>query len=146
MPKKSLYIPDTIDQIVSSGEADSYSGRVSYLVTLARDLAFAEVPALTVGEWCAIADANNGTLHTYEHGPATVFRGAWHSVYDSAPECDEKWGVNCEALAKRLAALPLAAQAAVFEIARSFWARGDVVSAAGSYRDAFIALGAKIAE
>lgn len=147
MPKKSLYIPDDIDTaVIAASDAESYSGRVSYLCGIAVQVAVDAAPALSVGQWCAIADALNGYLPSYEQGPAQVLRGCWFNVYDSAPELDAKWRVDCAALARQLGDLPLAAQAGVYEIARAFWRRGDVVSGTGSYSDAFLALGGKVAE
>lgn len=146
MPKKSIYVPDDVDEaIIAASDAESYSGRVAYLATIAVTTAIEAAPALKVGEWCAIADALNGHLPMYEQGAGNVLRSAWHSVFDSGSECDEKWGVDCAELARRLSALPLAAQAGVFEIGRAFWRRGDEVSNHPNYTEAFKALGAKVA-
>lgn len=145
MPKKSLYIPDDIDaNIIAASESESYSARVAYMCGVAHKVALEAAPALSVGEWCSIADALNGHYPSYEQGVNAVLGSAWHSVFDSAPECDEKWGVDCASLARRLLDLPLAAQAGVYEIARAFWRRGDEGSEGATYADVFTALGAKV--
>jgi hypothetical protein len=146
MAKKSLYIPDDIDRdIIAAGEGESYSGRVAYLLTIASKAMQAELPGLHVGEWCAIADALNGHWPSYEQGVPAVLGSAWHSVFDSAPELDAKWKVDCAVLARRLLDMPLTAQAGVYEIARAFWRRGaEVAEDAANYAVVFERLGAPI--
>lgn len=88
----------------------------------------------------------NGHWPSYEQGPKAVFGSAWHSVHDSWLEADQRWGTDCKALAHKLMAMPLAQQAAVFEIcAKRFWSRPDVLNASGNYAEAFKSLGAKLA-
>ncbi|MBK9496550.1 MAG: hypothetical protein IPO08_19000 [Xanthomonadales bacterium] len=143
----SYYLPAPVASILAIGEVDSASGRISHMITLAEMLINEAVPALSVGEWTAIADTLNGHWPSYEQGPRAVFGGAWHSVHDSAPELDAKYEISCRELAHKLMAMPLAEQAAVFEIcAKRFWSRPDVLNASGSYTDVFRALGAKIAD
>lgn len=141
----SYYMPSSVASILAIGEVDSASGRISHMITLAEMLINEAIPPLSVGEWTAVADALNGHWPSYEQGPAMVFGGAWLSVHDSAPELDPKYDISCRALAHKLMAMPLAQQAAVFEIcAKRFWSRPDVLNASGSYADAFRALGAKL--
>ena len=144
MPKKSLYIPSEIDALISAGEAESYSKRCAFLISMAVEMLLANTPELRLGEWCAIADAMNGTHFMYEMGPKGLVHSAWHGVYDSAPECNEKWGVDCEELSKRLRGMTLAEQFAVFEIGRSFWRRRDITNGKKTYQELFQALGARI--
>ena len=143
----SYYLPATVATILAIGEVDSASGRISHMITLAESLINEAVPTLSVGEWTAIADALIGHLPSYEQGPAMVFGSAWHSVHDSAPELDTKYDISCRALAHKLMAMPIAQQAAVFEIcAKRLWSRPDVLNAPGGYADAFRALGATLAD
>lgn len=124
--KRSTYFPDVIEAIISATEADNFSQRASHLIALADALVMPEVPALALAEWLALASALNGHSPAYDKGPRAVFGSAWHSVYDSAPEADAMYGADCRALAHRLQAMPLAAQAAVFEVIKRFWVRvGD---------------------
>jgi hypothetical protein len=143
----SYYLPASVASILAIGEADSASGRISHMIALAEALINEAVPALSVGEWTAVADALNGHWPSYEQGPKAVFGSAWHSVHDSWLEADQRWGTDCKALAHKLMAMPLAQQAAVFEVcAKRFRSRPDVLNASGSYADAFRALGAKLAD
>lgn len=121
--KRSTYFPAVIETIISATEADNFSQRASHLIALADALVMPEVPALSLPEWLALASALNGHYPAYEQGPRAVFGSAWHSVYDSAPEADAQFGVDCKALAHKLQALPLAAQAGVFEVIKRFWSR-----------------------
>ena len=143
----SYYLPAPVASILAIGEVDSASGRISHMITLAEMLVNEAVPTLSVGEWTAIADALNGHWPSYEQGPKAVFGSAWHSVHGSAPELDAKYEISCRALAHKLMAMPLAQQAAVFEIcAKRFWTRTEVLNDSGNHADVFRALGAKIAD
>lgn len=143
--KKSIYLSKKINDSIALGGEDTLSGRVSHLISVADALVSEHCPALTASEWCAIANALNGHWPSYEQGPKSVFGSAWHSLYDSAPEADAMYDVDCKALAHKLQAMPLAAQHAVFEVAaKRFWSRPAVVEAAGNYAAAFRALGAKV--
>ena len=146
MAKHSIHVPEAIETIIAvpDGAAESYSGRVSYLISLADTLAREQMPELTAGEWGAILDANMSTLHQYSAGIQYVLSGLWHNLFDFAPEGDEKWGVDCAALARRMQAMPIGAQAAVFEIVKQFWARLDEVNEAGGYTEALRMLGARL--
>lgn len=145
MPKKSLYVSDETDKIVACRNGESFSGRVGYLLKLGASIAENAAPALALGEWLAIVNALNGHSPNYDHAPPALLRAAWHCLYDTRMECAEQWGVDSVDLAQRLTAMPLSAQAAVFEVAQRFWTRPDVVSAASNYRAALVALGAKVA-
>lgn len=124
--KRSTYFPAVIETIISATEADNFSQRASHLIALADALVMPEVPSLALVEWLALASALNGHYPAYEQGPRSVFGSAWHSVYDSAPDADSQFGVDCKALAHRLQSLPLAAQAGVFEVIKRFLPRvGD---------------------
>ena len=114
MPKKSLYIPDTIDALIGAGEGESYSGRVSYLIMLAHKLASEGGAKLSPPEWTAVSLAVADYLPNYESGVEAVLRGAWHSVFDHALTAKK-----FPDLASRLAQLPLAQQAEIFEQART---------------------------
>lgn len=121
--KRSTYYPPSVATIIAASEGDAFSPRVAHLIVLADALVMPEVPAIPLSEWLALAYALNGHYPAYEQGPRAVFGSAWHSVYDSAPNADSQFGVDCKALAHRLQALPLAAQAGVFEVIKRFWSR-----------------------
>ena len=142
MAKRTTYFSDAVETMIAPSESESFSGRVGFLVSAAHKLATDSCPALTSSEWACIADANNGTLHDYSQGSEAVISGMALNLFDCA--LDEKWGVDCTDLAKRLRSMTFAEQFAVFEIVRSFWLNGDVVSRSKTYRDAFEALGAQV--
>ena len=146
MAKHSIHVPEAIDAIIAvpDGAAESYSGRVAYLISLADTLAREQMPELSASEWGAILDANASTLHQYSAGIQYVLSGLWHNLFDFAPEGDEKWGVDCAALARSMQSQPLGAQAAVFEVVKQFWARLEEVNAAGSYEKALRMLSARL--
>lgn len=124
MPKKSLYIPDTIDAIIDAGEGESYSARVSHLIALAAAAGAADTPEMTFGEWVAVVTAVRDNPTSYERGPEVVFRTAWNGIPDAVDHSVGGWAIDETELARRVKAMPLAAQSAIFEVARRFWAQG----------------------
>lgn len=145
MPKKSLYIPDAIEAIIDAGEGESYSARVSHLIALAGAAAAAETPVLTMGEWVAVVTAVRDNPASYERGPETVFRAAWNGIADAADHSVGGWAFDEVELARRMKALPLAAQAGAFEVARRFWAQGHGAGTPAKVRKALLAVGANVA-
>lgn len=141
--KRSIYLSQQVADTLALSDTDSFSPRVAHLITLADALVMPEVPALALSEWMALASALNGHYPAYEQGPRAVFGSAWHSVYDSAPEADAQFGVDCKSLAHRMQAMPLAAQAGAFEVVKRFWSR--VVDDPQDNEAALRAVGAKIA-
>lgn len=146
--KRATYYSEAVEKMIGIDEsgAESFSGRVGFLVGAACQVAEENRPALTVGEWCALADANNGTISPYEYGVEQVLSGMTLNLYDSAMECDEKWSIDCKETARKIMAMPLPERLAVFEIARRFWHSPDILNSSKGYREAFERLGAKIAD
>lgn len=144
--KRTTYFTDEVQAVlgIDRDGAESFSGRAGFLICAAGIVATENSPELTADEWCAIVDSNNGSLFAYEQGPEVVVRGIIHNVFDSAEEEDEKWGVSCEDLARKLGALTFAEQLAVFEITRAFWTRKEAQEGASGYREIFERLGAKV--
>lgn len=145
--KRTTYYPDAVEGIINvdPDSAESFSGRVGFLIAAAAGIAAASSPELSVNEWCAIADANSGSLFAYEQGPEAVVRGVIHNVFDYAYAGDQQWKISCQNLARKLSELTFAEQLAVFEIARGFWTRKEVQEGASGYREIFERLGAKVA-
>ncbi len=125
MSKRSIYFSAPIERIlcIDDESHESFSGRVSYLITLADMLSREQMPSLTEQEWCAIVYANAGSYHDYSAGVIQVLGGLWHNLFDYATEGDTKWGIDCVALARRMRAMPIGAQAAVFEAVKKYWDR-----------------------
>ena len=81
--------------------------------------------------------------------PATTTRcqRSWKAGFfdhESGPECDEKWGVDCRALARKINGLPLIQKCAAYEVRRRFWVRKDVNDLHDSYAGMLTAHGARI--
>lgn len=124
MPKKSLYIPDAIDRIIDVRPGESYSGRVGYLIALADQIMVDAVPELTNGEWVAVFQAVRQSDPVYERGPEAILRDVWNGIPDAVDHSAGRTTIDEASLMKRLKALPLASQAAAFEVARNFWNSG----------------------
>ena len=144
MPKKSLYIPDTIDAIIDAGEGDSYSARVSHLIALASAASIAETPELTLGEWVAVVTAVRDNPSNYDRGPEAVFRTAWNGIADAADHSVGGWAFDEVELGRRMKSMSLAGQAGAFEVARRFWAQGHGVGTPGKVRKALESVGARV--
>ena len=145
--KRTTYYPDSIEAIINVAPdgVESFSRRVGFLIAAAERAAAENSPELTVNEWCALVDANNGSLYSYEQGPEAVVRGVIHNVFDYAYAGNAQWEVSCEDLARKLSGLSFSQQLAVFEIVRGFWTRKEVQEGAAGYREIFERLGAKVA-
>lgn len=111
MPKKSLYIPDAIEsEIITARPYESYSGRVSFLLTAAGVMAAAAMPdEFSAAEIATVADALDGHAPQYDAGVEAVLQQAWFRVFQAS---------DGRELSARLAGLPLPAQLAVFERVR----------------------------
>lgn len=121
--KKATYFSDAAMAAIAPDERglESFSGRVGFLITAGVAAASEACPALTRNEWLALADANNGTVLDYSIGYEHPISGVTLNLYDSAPELDEKWGISCADLARRIRGMPLVEQLAIFEVVRRFW-------------------------
>ncbi|MDY0036710.1 MAG: hypothetical protein RBS05_12445 [Zoogloea oleivorans] len=121
--KKTIYFSDEALAAVAPDERgiEGLSGRVGFLLTVASAIEKEACPALLKNEWLALADANNGTAVEYSFGFEHPITGVTLNLADAAPDLDEKWQVSCVDLARRIRAMPLAQQFAVFEVVRRFW-------------------------
>lgn len=90
--KQTTYYTDETLATLNAGltEGESFSGRIEAIVARYDRIVKECSPELTLGEWCAICDANNGTiLHDL---PQTV-TFMWANVADSEG-LGEKWGID----------------------------------------------------
>lgn len=144
MAKRATYYSDIIESIINPDPhgVESFSGRVGFLIAAADACAKEATPALPIGEWMAIADANNGVAMTYEAGPEFAVSGMILNVQDS-PHLDAQFGIDRRALVQKLVDLPFAGRLAVFEVNRRFWLTAPAEGA--TYPEIFAACGAKIA-
>lgn len=146
MPKHTLYFSDkTLAKIaVDPAGVEGLSARVSRLCHIAVDVMDDSIPTLPKAEWLALMDLSNGIhMSLSDHTPRDMAESFHFSIMESGPECNEKWGMNCVALAKKYRALPLAAQLAVIEVCRRFWTRPEVNAKFDNYGDIMAAHGAR---
>ncbi len=120
------------------GHDDNRSGRLNsicarYLALVARDS-----PTWTRAQWCAVCDALNGAWMSEEVGIG--FSWAEIADADRLNGLGEKWGVDAQALAAEIRALPFCAKVALIEIVERFWVHAGLETDAALH-----AAGAKIA-
>lgn len=94
------------------------SGRLSSIVERYGEIVRRHAPALSLGEWCAICDANNGCFMDDIPESVTML---WANVADS-PGIGEKWAVDADDLVRRMRGLTYAESIAVAEVVQRFWA------------------------
>lgn len=135
-PRHTLHLPDTVLEAV--GKSDSLSARISNIILRYRAIVREAMPELTVAQWCAIVDANNGTV--IDDLPQTV-NHLWANLAD-APELGEKWGIDHHALIRQLQDMTTAQNCATAEVIAAFWSSENLNSA--SNEDLLTAAGAKI--
>lgn len=140
--RNSIYLPDHIGEYLKSFGENSLSGSIATLLDRYKAITAAACPELTVAEWCAICDANNGCGAWLSAG-SDQYQSLWANVYDSeADGLDEKWGISCRDLAERIRSMPMAQKAAVWDVAARFWASSKLNELTAE--DVLLSIGAKI--
>lgn len=122
MPERvTFYVGEPITALLEQAGADNRSRRLNAVVQRYSAIVAEELSQLrfTRNEWCAICDANNGTMMDDDIG----WRHPWANVWDAGDELDEKWEIDRESLVRRMRALNLAGQAAITEVVERFWDR-----------------------
>jgi hypothetical protein len=132
--RKTIYLTDDSEKII--GSSDSLSGRINSIIGRYEKVTTDSMPAFTAQEWCAICDANNGTI--VDDQPQSVSY-MWANIADS-PELDEKWKIDRMSLAEKVRDLSFAEQCSIAEVVRAFWSNDW--SQAKDYADVFQAIGA----
>lgn len=120
--KTTIYIPDKImDYIARYGE-NSLSGAITTLIERYSKLTAEATPQLTLGEWCAICDANNGCGIWLSAGGPDQGGQVWMNVAEGEKDgLNEKWGIDCADLGRRIMLMPLDSRLAVWDVAARFW-------------------------
>ena len=146
MPKHTLYFSQPVfDRLdIDPAGFEGLSARVSNLCIIALDTMREAVPELPLNEWQALLDISNGYFRQTDMSLREQVESFRFSVAESGPECNEKWGVKCPDLARKIDGLSLAQQCAIMEICRRFWVRSDINEKYDSYREILLAHGAKI--
>ena len=147
MPKHTLYFSDATFNIISPDPlgAEGLSTRVSRLCAIAIDVMDENIPTLSFGEWMTFIEvAHDGSyICQNENTPRDMVKSFQFSIRELGFQCDEKWEVNCVALAKKYAALPLVAKLAAIEVCRRYWTRREVNAKYHNQLDILSAHGAK---
>lgn len=148
MPKHTLYFSQMVyDRLeVDPAGVEGLSARVSNLCVTALESMRDSMPTLPLNEWEALLDISNGHFRMADARLQEQVESFCFSVAESGPECNEKWGVNCPDLARKIAAMPLIQQCAIIELCRRFWVRKDINDKYDSYKDILLAHGAKLPE
>ncbi|NCC36391.1 MAG: hypothetical protein EOM24_30925 [Chloroflexia bacterium] len=135
-PRHTLHLPDAVLETV--GKTDSLSGRISNIILRYRAIVREKMPELTLAQWCAIVDANNGAV--MDDLPQTV-NHLWANLAD-APELSDKWRIDHTALVRQLQDMTTAQNCAIAEVVAAFWRSENLNSA--SNEDLLKEAGARI--
>lgn len=111
--KISIYTGPPLDRLLTGH--DGRSGRINAVADRYETIVRDDCPALTVGEWCAVADATKSTAISEDLSTGLAL---WMDVADAGrlEGLDETWGVDTATLAERLRTLPTGARVAVIEV------------------------------
>ena len=122
--RSSIYMPEEVKTFLAAyGEENSLSGSIATIIKRYQEITRAAAPTMTEQEWSAICDILNGCGIWLSSGGPDPAAYVWAEVADSAPDgIDQKWGVSCQELSKKLRHLPLVGKIAVWDVAARFWA------------------------
>ena len=143
--RTSIYLPVHTQAVLKSYGEGSTSGTITGLIDRYQAITADAMPSLSEAEWSLICDALNGCGVWISTGGPDPFLMLWAEIYDSEQDgLGEKWGVDIQALARRLRELPLAGRAAVWDVAARFWAHPKFDKL--EIRELLLEVGAKIAD
>lgn len=146
MPKHSIYLSDQLLERLDLDPAgvEGMSARLSNLIMVALEGMRDNMPTLPLNEWQCLLDVSNGHYRGHNDPLQSRLESWVFSISESGPECDEKWRVNCRALARKINSLPLISKCAAYEVCRRFWVRSDINALHDGYDGILAAHGAKI--
>jgi hypothetical protein len=124
-----IYAGPPIRAALADVPNDERSHALNVSVARYRAILRRSLPDLARPEWYAICDACNGLwLASYTSEDADLAIATfWAEIADSGRLSDlgGKWGVDAQAVAKKIHDLPFAAKAAVAEVVERFWRHAD---------------------
>lgn len=139
--RQSIYIPEKIQAILDGYGDNSTSGAIASLLERYARITRESTPELTLSEWCALVDVNNG-CGVWLSGGHDPFELAWAIMADAGPDgIDEKWGISHTDLAEKIRQLSVAGRCAVWDVSARFWAFHD---RPGTMAEQLLAAGARI--
>jgi hypothetical protein len=119
--KLGVYMSPAMEAVVKDREShDTLSGRLGTVAERYLKIVQRHKPTLTEAEWNACRDALNGVwLREAEH-----LTFVWAEIADSdrLEGLGKKWGIDAQALAERVRAMPYAELVALIESVESWWA------------------------
>lgn len=115
--KKSIWAGEPIDRLLSTRKGDNKSGAINAAVDRYLEVCKRHTPKLSVGEWCAIFDALNGTWMLDAWSPTYIFA----EVHDTEGLGD-KWGIDQAELVAKLQGMSYAESVAIADATERFWA------------------------
>lgn len=115
--RTTIYIPEEIQTILG---AESGSARINGIISRYAKIVAEAQPALTASEWLAVLEVCNG-LALLDDAGTDITGYLWAEVADCAG-LGQRWGIDQDALAQTVRALPYVSRVAIAESARAFWA------------------------
>lgn len=117
-----LYLSPPIEAVLKGREErETLSGRIGSVAERYAAIIKAHRPRLTEAEWNACRDALNGRyLGDVDMLPTVV----WATIYDAGrlEGLGAQWGIDAQALAQRIQAMPPVEQIALVEAVEQWWA------------------------
>ncbi len=125
--RASIYLSSKTMSILDVSKDDSLSGMINLIVGRYNEIVWRSMPALTRNEWCAIMDANNGTIINddshFDESPTML----WANVADSQG-LDEKWNIDSKKLVAKMRAWSNAEGFAAIDAVGKFWKHCDLAT------------------
>jgi hypothetical protein len=121
-PRKFIYIGPLLDHLTAplAHHLDGLSNAVNVLASRYAGLLAGQRPNLTLDEWCAVAEDNNGI---WTLSLADSFDGVGRVPLQFVEQSTAaKWQVDAAAINRVLADLSPAGRLAVVEVVERFWA------------------------
>ena len=118
--KSSVWLTPELISIIQATFPEgrgNMSGRINTILSRYAEMVARSAPELSLSEWGAVCDANNGTMT--DDMPASVTL-LWANVHDSRG-LDEKWDVDVKKLVNKMRAWSYAESVACAEIVERFW-------------------------
>lgn len=118
--KSSVWLTPELISIIQATFPEgrgNMSGRINTILSRYAEMVARSAPELTEAEWCAICEANNGTVT--DDIPASVTM-LWANVHDCRG-LGEKWDVDAKKLVAKMRAWTYAESVACAEIVERFW-------------------------
>lgn len=121
--RTTIYLGEPLKRLLDAAGRENRSGRINTMAECYAEIVADELKRLDLsrGEWCAIADANNGGWGPFAGQGLADAQLAWANVADADENLGEKWGIDHDALIVKLRAMSAAQRIAVYEVVSRFW-------------------------